>query len=92
MADKKQVQDIDSGEVIIAKAKDFWTKYNKPVIGISGSLSTDVEVVHEHGIDAVFSILSRVCSLNEALSDAAVNIRAASRNIAATLKLGHRLW
>jgi tetratricopeptide (TPR) repeat protein len=32
MADKKQVQDIDSGEVIIAKAKDFWTKYNKPVI------------------------------------------------------------
>jgi tetratricopeptide (TPR) repeat protein len=32
MADKKQEQNIDSGEVIIAKAKDFWTKYNKPVI------------------------------------------------------------
>jgi tetratricopeptide (TPR) repeat protein len=31
MADKKQVQDTDSGEAVIAKAKDFWTKYNKPV-------------------------------------------------------------
>jgi glycerate kinase len=67
-------------------------KYDKPVIGIAGSLSTDVDVVHGHGIDAVFSILSRVCSLNDALSDAAINIRTASRNIAATLKLGHTLW
>ena len=32
MADKKQVQDMDSNEALIAKAKDFWTKYNKPVM------------------------------------------------------------
>lgn len=32
MADKKQVQDIDSDELVIAKAKDFWAKYNRPVI------------------------------------------------------------
>ena len=31
MADKKQVQDMDSSEVVIAKAKDFWAKYSKPV-------------------------------------------------------------
>jgi hypothetical protein len=32
MADKKQVQDIDSDELVVAKAKDFWAKYNRPVI------------------------------------------------------------
>ncbi len=35
MADKKFVQDIDSGEVIVAKAKDFWEKYNKPLMIVS---------------------------------------------------------
>ena len=29
MADKKNVQDVDSGEVIVAKAKDFWEKNSK---------------------------------------------------------------
>ncbi|MBK8311592.1 MAG: hypothetical protein IPL04_12540 [Chitinophagaceae bacterium] len=32
MADKKNVQDVDSGEVIVAKAKDFWEKYSKPLM------------------------------------------------------------
>lgn len=32
MADKKNVQGVDSGEVIVAKAKDFWEKYNKPLM------------------------------------------------------------
>lgn len=35
-------------------------KYHKPVIGIAGSLTRDVGVVHQYGIDAVFSVLSRV--------------------------------
>jgi tetratricopeptide (TPR) repeat protein len=29
MADKKMVQDGDAGEVVIARAKDFWEKYGK---------------------------------------------------------------
>jgi tetratricopeptide (TPR) repeat protein len=32
MADKKNVQDLEGGEVAIAKAKDFWTRYNKPIL------------------------------------------------------------
>ncbi len=32
MAEKKQAQDMDHNEVVIARAKDFWTKYNKPVM------------------------------------------------------------
>lgn len=35
MAVKKNVQDEDSGEVVIAKAKDFWDRYNKPILVIS---------------------------------------------------------
>ena len=41
-------------------------KYHKPVIGIAGSLTQDVGVVHQHGIDAVFSVLTRIGSLEEA--------------------------
>ncbi|QHA86565.1 glycerate kinase [Serratia rhizosphaerae] len=62
-------------------------RYGKPVIGIAGSLSDDVGVVHQHGVDAVFSVLYRVCTLEEALHDAAENVRATARNIAATLKV-----
>ena len=32
MSDKKNVQQADTNELVIAKAKDFWTKYNKPVM------------------------------------------------------------
>lgn len=34
MADKKQVQGPDSGEIIIAKAKDFWTRNSKVILGV----------------------------------------------------------
>ena len=66
-------------------------RYGKPVIGIAGSLSYDVDVVHEYGIDAVFSVLSQVGTLEEAFTNAAANLRAASRNIAAALKLAGAL-
>jgi len=62
-------------------------RYNKPVIGIAGCLADDAGVVHEQGIDAVFSVLSQVGSVEEAMSKAAVNVRITSRNIASTLKL-----
>lgn len=34
MAEKKNVQNVDSGEVIVAKAKDFWTRNSKVILGI----------------------------------------------------------
>jgi len=49
-------------------------------------------VVHAHGIDAVFSAVPRPCTLDEALSNAAANVRLAARNIAATIKLSQGLW
>lgn len=57
------------------------------MIGIAGSLSSDVAVVYEHGIDCVFSVLNKVCSLDDALNNAAENVRLTARNIAATLQL-----
>ncbi len=59
-----------------------------PVIGIAGSLTHDVGVVHQHGIDAVFSVLTSVSTLEEAFRGAFDNIYRASRNIAATLQVG----
>lgn len=66
-------------------------RYNKPVIGIAGSLTPDVGVVHEHGIDAVFSVIFTICTLDEALDNASENVRMTARNVAATLKVGQRL-
>ena len=66
-------------------------KYHKPVIGIAGSLTRDVGVVHQYGIDSVFSVLNRIGSLEEAFRDAAENIYQTSRNIAATIQVGMRI-
>ncbi|KDA86913.1 glycerate kinase family protein, partial [Escherichia coli 1-176-05_S4_C2] len=50
----------------------------------------DVGVVHQHGIDAVFSVLTSIGTLDEAFRGAYDNICRASRNIAATLAIGMR--
>ena len=75
------------GKVPVGVAK-VAKRFNKPVIGIAGSLTADVGVVHEHGIDAVFSVIYTICSLEDALENASENVRMAARNIAAALKVG----
>lgn len=66
-------------------------RYNKPVIGVAGSLTKDVGIVHQHGLDAVFSVIYSICTLEEALDNAAENVRLSARNIAATLAIGQKL-
>ncbi|WP_052282123.1 glycerate kinase [Kluyvera genomosp. 1] len=66
-------------------------RHHIPVIGIAGSLTEDVGVVHQHGVDAVFSVLYRICSLEDALAQAGDNVRMAARNIAAAIKIGQTL-
>lgn len=78
------------GKVPVGVAK-IAKRYNKPVIGIAGSLTADVGVVHEHGLDAVFSVIYTICSLDEALKNASENVRMTARNVAATLKAGQLL-
>lgn len=66
-------------------------RYNKPVIGIAGSLTPDVDIVHDHGIDAVFSVIYTICTLEDALKNAKENVRMTARNVAATLNAGQQL-
>lgn len=79
-----------NGKVPIGVAK-VAKRFNKPVIGIAGSLTADVGVVHQHGVDAVFSVLYSICSLEEALDNAGQNVRMTARNIAASLKMGQSM-
>ncbi len=65
-------------------------EHNIPVIGIAGSLSTDCGVVHEHGLDSVFSAVPGAVSLEQAFRDAAVNVEMTARNIAALLMLNQK--
>lgn len=66
-------------------------QHNVPVIGIAGVLGEGVEVVHQHGIDVVFSILPRLAPLADVLADGEANLYYCARNIASTLKLGQRV-
>ncbi|KZR46058.1 glycerate kinase [Klebsiella aerogenes] len=75
------------GKVPVGVAK-VAKRFNVPVIGIAGSLTADVGVVHQHGLDAVFSVLYSVCTLDEALANAAANVRMTARNVAAVLDMG----
>ncbi|GJJ02980.1 glycerate kinase [Duganella rhizosphaerae] len=66
-------------------------RHGKPVIAIAGCLAPGAAVVHQHGIHAVFGAVSRPCTVEQALAEAAQNVRSAARNIAAILSLGARL-
>ena len=63
---------------VAAQAK----KFNKPVICISGGLSHDHAIVHQHGIDAIFSTIYKVAPLEEVLQEAHFSLQITARNIA----------
>lgn len=62
-----------------------------PVIGMAGVLGEGVEVVHQHGIDAVFSILPRLAPLATVLLQGEINLQHCARNIAQAMKLGQAI-
>ncbi|PWQ94850.1 glycerate kinase [Leucothrix arctica] len=62
-----------------------------PVIALAGSVASDADVVFEHGIDALFSVVPGVVTLDEALSNADENLFKTARNAAQLLKLGQSL-
>lgn len=61
--------------------------YDLPVIGIAGSIAQDCRVVHDHGLDAVYSVVLGATDLPTALKEAAFNVEMTSRNIAAALAM-----
>lgn len=63
-------------------------RQNVPVIAIAGNVASDSEVVHEHGIDAVFSIVPGVIALEDAFENASKYVERIAANIASVIKLG----
>lgn len=62
-------------------------QYDIPVIAIAGSTAKDCAVVHEHGIDAAYSVVLGAIDLPTALKEAAFNVEMTSRNIAAAMAM-----
>ncbi|MEH6986432.1 glycerate kinase [Cytobacillus firmus] len=65
-------------------------KHGIPVIGLAGSLSDDSHIVHDHDIDALFSIVPGVITLPDAFEKAALYMERTARNIAAIMKMNRK--
>ena len=87
MADNKHVTDLDHNEKVIAKAKDFWTKYQKPVMiaaiavivligGYYGYNKYFQQPKEEKALDAIFKAEEyyRMDSLQKALLGDGLNL------------------
>lgn len=61
--------------------------YDLPVIALAGCTAHDCRVVHEHGIDAVYSVVLGATDLQTALEEAAFNVEMTARNVAAALAM-----
>jgi glycerate kinase len=66
-------------------------RHGIPVIAIAGSVAEGAAGVYGGGIDAIFSVLARVSTRQQALADAAANLRQAARNIASAVLIGMQL-
>ncbi|MBP3950175.1 glycerate kinase [Bacillus suaedae] len=60
-------------------------KYGVPVIALAGSLTNEYKNVHNHGIDAVFSIVPGAVTLEKALEHGYENVKNTARNVAAVV-------
>lgn len=69
----------------VAKAA---AEYNVPVIGIAGSLASDVEELYQQGITALFSITNTPMTLEEAYQRSPENVTNTCKNIALLIKQG----
>jgi len=62
-------------------------KFGVPVVAIAGNIAKDAEIVHDYGIDAVFSIVPGVVLLEDAFTHAAEYVERTAANIAAVWKM-----
>lgn len=62
-------------------------KHNIPVIAVAGLIGADSEVVYEHGIDALFSIVPGAVSLKDAFRNAQKYTETQAENIARLINI-----
>ncbi len=63
---------------------------DKLVIALVGAYEGEREIFYEEGFDAVFSIVPGACSIEEAMQNAAQNLRNTAGNLARLLRKGKR--
>ncbi|WP_086774009.1 glycerate kinase [Vibrio coralliirubri] len=61
-----------------------------PTIGIAGSLGTEVEALYSE-MNSLFGTVRSPQTLEKVLQEADINLTRTARNIAATLRLGHKI-
>lgn len=66
-------------------------KHGVPVIGIAGNVADDSTIVHDHGIDAVFSIVPGIVSLGDAFKHAGEYAERTAANIAVVWNMKARV-
>lgn len=75
-----------SGKTPVGVAR--WAKrHDLPVIALCGSIGAGAEGVHKIGIDALFTVVPGVCTLDDAMAEAAANLERTAAQIARTLAL-----
>ena len=75
------------GKTPVGVSKRAKAAGNIPVIALAGGISSDAEVVYEHGIDAVFSVVQGVSTLEGALAEAEDNLYRTAHNVARVMSL-----
>ena len=75
------------GKTPVGVSKRAKAAGNIPVIALAGGVSSDAEVVYEHGIDAVFSVVQGVSTLEGALAEAEDNLYRTAHNVARVMSL-----
>lgn len=62
-------------------------KHGKPVFALAGTLGKNFEELYDHGMSAIFSVILKPCTLDEALRDGTDNIEKTVESIVRTIKV-----
>ncbi len=61
-------------------------KHNKPLIAVAGALEDGYEVLYQHGVKSIFSIIEKPMELNEAIKKAGILLENTAERIFRTIK------
>lgn len=79
------------GKVPCGVAERSKSMKNVPVVAIGGAIGDGADALYSRGVDALASAVSRVCTLDEAMSATEQNLTQTSRRTAQLIKLGMRM-
>lgn len=69
------------GVVSVAK------KYGIPTITVAGGIGKDIDILYDYGFDAIFSVMQKVESLDDAIKNGKINMEKTAENIGRLIKI-----